>query len=137
MAIHRLLGVVALALSQRLRFYALNNSWGAAMRKFWAPTLGVFFATAAYCQVPAPAPPKAAPEPSAYCRSAAQILFQGGGDAEIANVSRSCKRGDIIAINSSAQGSVFQVGRLCDFTKSVVVMGPQTLCALAAERGLR
>lgn len=105
----------------------------------WAAALYAAVATSAYGQVAAPTPaaPKPTAEPSAYCRSAAQILFQGGGDAEIANVSRSCKRGDIIAINTGAQGSVFQVGRLCDFTKSVVVMGPQTLCVLAAERGLR
>jgi len=38
------------------------------MGKFGGATLGVFFATAAYCQVPAPAQSKATPEPSAYCR---------------------------------------------------------------------
>lgn len=82
--------------------------------------------------------PKQANEPSAYCRSAAQALLQGGaGDAEIAAVTRACRRGDVIAINTGSQGSVFQVGRLCDFTKSVVVMGPQTLCVLGAERGIR
>lgn len=92
-----------------------------------------------YAQGVAPAAtPKPAAEPSAYCRSAAQALFQGGaGDAEIAAVTRACRRGDIIAINTGAQGSVFQVGRLCDFTKSVVVMGPQTLCVLGAERSVR
>lgn len=106
----------------------------------WAAALCAAVATSAYGQpqAPTPAAPKPTAEPSAYCRSAAQILFQGGaGDAEIAAVARGCRRGDVIAINSGAQGSVFQVGRLCDFTKSVVVMGPQTLCVLAAERGVR
>lgn len=107
------------------------------MKMFLAALGALFYVSSAHCQAPAPAAPKSIPEPSAYCRSAAQILFQGGGDAEIANVSRSCKRGDIIAINTSAQGSVFQIGRLCDFTKSVVVMGPQTLCVLGAERAVR
>lgn len=94
-------------------------------------------ATAALAQTPPPAAPRAAPEPSAYCRSAAQALFQGGGEVEMAAVSRACRRGDTIAINSSAQAAVFQVGRLCDFTKSIVSMGPQIVCVLAAERGVR
>ncbi|WFU71093.1 hypothetical protein [Bradyrhizobium sp. CB2312] len=57
-------------------------------------------ATSAYGQAPAPTAPKPAAEPSGYCRSAAQILLQGDGDAEIAAVARSCRRGDIIAINT-------------------------------------
>lgn len=70
-------------------------------------------------------PPKANAEPSAYCRSAAQALFQGGDHTEIAAVTRACRRGDII------------VRRLRDFSKSVVVMGQQTLCVLTAERSVR
>lgn len=99
----------------------------------------VLTTAAALAEGPAPAvPAKPTAEPSAYCRSAAQALFQGGaGDAEITAVTRACRRGDIIAISTGAQGSVFQVGRLCDFTKSVVVMGTQTLCVLGAERAVR
>ena len=104
----------------------------------------VFCVTAAAAQAPGPVPygtPRgpALPggEPSAYCRAAAQALFQGGGDAEIAMVSRNCRRGDTIAIATAAQGAVFQVGRLCDFTKAIVTMGPQVVCVLGAERAVR
>jgi hypothetical protein len=77
----------------------------------------------AYAQTPAPPAPPAKPapltkpvplaqEPSAYCRSGAAALFQGSGDAELAAVQQSCRRGDVIAISAASQGSVFQIGRL-------------------------
>jgi hypothetical protein len=95
----------------------------------------------AYAQAPAPtAPPaRAAPaqEPSAYCRAGAAALFQGSGDAEMAAVQQSCRRGDIIAISAAAQGSTFQIGRLCDFSKAIVAAGGQVLCALTGTRGIR
>jgi hypothetical protein len=64
-------------------------------------------------------------------------LFQGAGDAELATVQQSCQRGDIIAISTAAQGSVFQIGRLCDFSKAIVNAGGQVLCALSSTRGVR
>jgi hypothetical protein len=102
----------------------------------------------AYAQAPAPTPapvrpaPVAKPapppqEPSAYCRAGAAALFQGSGDAELAAVQQSCRRGDIIAISAAAQGSVFQVGRLCDFTKAIVNNGGQIMCVLTGTRGIR
>jgi hypothetical protein len=95
----------------------------------------------AYAQAPAPtAPPaKAAPaqEPSAYCRAGDAALFQGSGESELATVQQSCRRGDIIAISTSAQGSVFQIGRLCDFSKAIVNAGGQVLCALTGTRAIR
>jgi hypothetical protein len=96
----------------------------------------------AHAQVPAPTAPPARPappaqEPSAYCRAGAAALFQGSGDAELATVQQSCRRGDIIAISAAAQGSVFQVGRLCDFTKAIVNNGGQIICVLTATRGIR
>jgi hypothetical protein len=77
----------------------------------------------AFCQATPPPQPKAAAEPSAYCRSAAEALFEGSGDAEVATVWQRCKQGDTIAINAGAQGAVLQIGRLCDLTK------PQSLDA--------
>jgi hypothetical protein len=93
--------------------------------------------TAALCQAAPPPQPKAAAEPSAYCRSAAQALFEGSGDAEVATVWQRCKQGDTIAINAGAQGAVLQIGRLCDFTRPIVNVGPQVICVLGAERGVR
>lgn len=76
-------------------------------------------------------------ESSAYCRSAAQVLVEGAGDAEVATVWQRCKLGDTIAINAGAQGAAAQIGRLCDFTKPVVNVGPQIICVLGSERGVR
>jgi hypothetical protein len=108
----------------------------------------LLYCVGAYAQTPAlttpparpapltkPAPP--AQEPSAYCRAGAAALFQGSGDAEMATVQQSCRRGDIIAISAAAQGSVFQIGRLCDFSKAIVNTGGQVLCALTGTRGIR
>jgi hypothetical protein len=78
-----------------------------------------------------------AQEPSAYCRAAAVALFQGSGVAELAAVQQGCRRGDIIAISTSAQGSVFQIGRMCDFSKAIMNAGGQVLCALTGARGSR
>ncbi len=78
------------------------------MLRHWPAALCMALVDSAYGQAPAPAAPKAAPEPSAYCRSSAQILFQGGAsDGDIAAVAKICRRGDVIAISTSAQGSVF------------------------------
>jgi hypothetical protein len=101
----------------------------------------VCFAQVAAAQAPAPAaaPRAAAPaaEPSAYCRAAAVALFQGSGDADLAAVQQGCRRGDIIAISTSAQGSVFQIGRLCDFSKAIINSGGQVMCSLTGTRGIR
>lgn len=78
-----------------------------------------------------------AQEQPAYCRSAAAALFLGSGEAEFVTVRQKCKRGDTIAISIAAQGSVFQVARLCDLTKSVVTLGQNVVCVLAGERGIR
>jgi hypothetical protein len=48
------------------------------------------WSTAAFCQ--ATSSPKANTEPSAYCRSAAQALFEGSGAAEVATVWQRCKQ---------------------------------------------
>lgn len=76
-------------------------------------------------------------EPSAYCRSAAQAFFQASGDSEYAAVRQKCRRGDTIAILTNSQGAVFQVARLCDFTKAIATVGLSTICVLAGERGIR
>jgi hypothetical protein len=103
---------------------------GLTMRS--AFTLALLLATTvAEAQQPAPA------EPAAYCRSAAQALFQASGDSEYAVIRQKCRRGDTIAINTGAQGAVFQVARLCDFTKSIVTMGSSIVCVLMGERGIR
>jgi hypothetical protein len=104
--------------------------------------IAVLSATAAHCQAqPAPLAPAAraatVQEPSAYCRSGAAILFQGSGDAELAAVQQGCRRGDIIAISAAAQGSVFQIGRLCDFSKAIVNAGGQIVSVLTGTRGIR
>jgi hypothetical protein len=98
----------------------------------------LIWTTAALCQTPAPAPATAArpaPEPSAYCRAGTAALFQGAGEAEMAAVQQGCRRGDIVAISTSSQGSVFAIGRLCDFSKAIVNAGGQVLCALTGTRG--
>lgn len=91
--------------------------------------------TAAFCQ--ATTSSKKDAESSAYCRSAAQVLFEGSGDAEVATVWQKCKQGDTIAISAGAQGAVLQIGRLCDFTKPIVNIGSQVVCVLGAERSVR
>jgi hypothetical protein len=48
-------------------------------------------------------------------------------NADVATQSRS----------TGAQGAVFQVARLCDFTKSIVTMGSSIVCVLVGERGIR
>jgi hypothetical protein len=78
-----------------------------------------------------------AQEQSAYCRSAAVAFFKESGDAEYAIVRQKCKRGDTIAINTAAQGAVFHIARLCDFSKAIVVTGPTTICVLVGERPIR
>lgn len=95
------------------------------------------FALAQAPQLPVPAAPKAAAEPSSYCRSGAAVVLASAGEAEIATVQQVCRRGDIIAINAASQGSVFAIGRLCDFSKSIVNAGGQVVCSLGAPRGVR
>lgn len=92
-------------------------------------------ASSAYAQ--APGVQKAGVEPSAYCRSAAQALFQSAGDAEISAVAQRCRRGDTIAVSAGSQGAIFAVGRLCDFNKAVVNVGGQVVCVLGGERAIR
>jgi hypothetical protein len=76
-------------------------------------------------------------EPSAYCRAGVQALFTASGGNEYEAVRKACRRGDTIAINAGSQGAVFQVGRLCDFTKAIVNVGPQIVCVLVGERSVR
>ena len=99
----------------------------------------IFFSlTAARAQGPMPAPAsKPSAEPSAYCRSGAQAIFSGSGEAELANLQQACRRGDIIAVSTASQGSVFAIGRLCDFSKSIINAGGFVLCSLTATRTLR
>jgi hypothetical protein len=111
----------------------------------------MLWATAAFSQTPSPYPTPATPyptprgaalgrmpaPPSAYCRAGSAALFQGAGDSELATVQQSCQRGDIIAISTAAQGSVFQIGRHCDFSKAIVNAGGQILCSLTGTRGIR
>jgi hypothetical protein len=103
--------------------------------------IALLSATAALCQTAPGAPPRAAAapgaEPTAYCRAGAAALFQGAGEAELASVQQSCRRGDIIAISAAGQGSTFQIGRLCDFTKAIVSAGGQVLCVLVGTRAIR
>jgi hypothetical protein len=94
--------------------------------------------TAASGQGPTPAAaPKPSAEPSAYCRSGAQAIFSSSGEAELANLQQVCRRGDIIAVSTAGQGSVFAIGRLCDFSKSIINAGGFVLCSLTATRPLR
>jgi hypothetical protein len=98
----------------------------------------LLYCVGAHAQAPAPTARVApAQEPSAYCRAGAAALFLGSGDAEIATVQQSCRRGDIIAISTASQGSVFQIGRLCDFSKAIVNAGGQIVCVLTGTRGIR
>jgi hypothetical protein len=98
----------------------------------------LLWATAALSQAPAPAPAaKPAAEPSAYCRAAAAALIRGGGEAEMAAVQQNCRRGDIIAISAGDQGSTFQIGRLCDFSKTIINAGGSVLCVLGGMRAIR
>lgn len=102
----------------------------------WAIIIAAAFAVSA-SHVEAQGVQKAGVEPSAYCRSAAQALFQSAGDAEITAVVQRCRRGDTIAVNAGSQGAVFAVGRLCDFSKAMVNVGGQVVCILGGERVIR
>jgi len=86
-------------------------------------------------------------ELSAYCRSGAAALSQvsleaASVDAAYAAVRQKCRRGDTIAIQvagapASAQASVSEIGRLCDFSKVIVTAGSSVICVLVGERGVR
>jgi hypothetical protein len=145
----RLFRAIAIARDRRSRFDVAGEN---TMPKIVIALAGLLLsATAAFSQTPSPHPTPATPypiprgpavgpmpaPPSAYCRAGAAALFQGAGDAELATVQQNCQRGDIIAISTAAQGSVFQIGRLCDFSKAIVNAGGQVLCALTSTRGIR
>jgi hypothetical protein len=38
---------------------------------------------------------------------------------------------------ASRKGAVFQVARLCDFNKPIANVGPNIVCVLVGERGVR
>jgi hypothetical protein len=86
-------------------------------------------------------------ELSAYCRSGAAALSQvslepASVDAAYAAVRQKCRPGDTIAIQvagapASAQASVPEIGRLCDFSKTIVTTGSSIICVLVGERVVR
>jgi hypothetical protein len=122
---------------------AVSRRKGNAMIRSTTALATLLWATAAQCQASLPSAPPgslkaAAPaEPSAYCRAGAAALFQGSGEAELAAVQQNCRRGDVIAISAAGQGSTFQIGRLCDFTKAIVNAGGQIVCVLSGTRPIR
>jgi hypothetical protein len=116
------------------------------MKRLWLAIATATFAIVVAQAQEQPAQPQQQ-ELSAYCRSGAAALSQvsleaASVDAAYAAVRQKCRRGDTIAIQvagapASAQASVSEIGRLCDFSKVIVTAGSSVICVLVGERGVR
>ena len=68
-----------------------------------------------------------APPGSRYC-TAAPMSATG---ADLAAGLKKCRVGDVVIIN---RRGLFAVATRCDFSKSIVAVGDDVICVLAAER---
>jgi len=96
-------------------------------------SLLVLFATgAAYAQAPTVAPtPRPVPSVSAYCLPVSAGFLES--EAKASEEMRKCSRGDTVVIPARSAGSV---ARMCDFSKSIVAVGDNVVCAMVfPERG--
>ncbi|WP_380070210.1 hypothetical protein [Dankookia sp. GCM10030260] len=74
---------------------------------------------------------------AAFCRSSLASMMSDDDEAQIAEVARICKPGDIIGIPPGGRGGSRAVPRLCDFTKSMPVVSGMLYCVMAAPRPFR
>jgi hypothetical protein len=96
-------------------------------------SLFVLFATAAaHAQAPTVAPPpRPVPSVSAYCLPVSAGFLES--ESKASEEMRKCSRGDTVVIPARSAGSV---ARMCDFSKSVVAVGDNVVCAMVfPERG--
>ena len=91
-------------------------------------------ATGANAQAPVAAPtlPSRAPPPvSGYCLPVSAAFLES--DAKASEEMRKCARGDTIVIPARSAGAV---ARMCDFSKAIVALGENVVCAMVfPERG--
>jgi hypothetical protein len=91
-------------------------------------------ATGANAQAPVAAPtlPSRAPPPvSGYCLPVSAAFLES--DAKASEEMRKCVRGVTIVIPARSAGAV---ARMCDFSKAIVALGENVVCAMVfPERG--
>ena len=91
-------------------------------------------ATGANAQTPVAAPtlPSRAPPPvSSYCLAVSAAFLES--EAKASEEMRKCARGDTIVIPARSAGAV---ARMCDFSKAIVALGENVVCAMVfPERG--
>jgi hypothetical protein len=91
-------------------------------------------ATGANAQAPVAAPtlPSRAPPPvSGYCLPVSAAFLES--EAKASEEMRKCVRGDTIVIPARSAGAV---ARMCDFSKAIVALGENVVCAMVfPERG--
>ena len=92
-------------------------------------------ATGANAQAPVAAPklPSRGPPPpvSGYCLPVSAAFLES--EAKASEEMRKCARGDTIVIPARSAGAV---ARMCDFSKAIVALGDNVVCAMVfPERG--
>ncbi len=92
----------------------------------------LFAATAANAQAPAGKPTfRPVLSVSAYCLPVSAGFLES--EAKASEEMRKCSRGDTVVIPARSAGSV---ARMCDFSKSIVMVGDNVVCAMVfPERG--
>jgi hypothetical protein len=90
--------------------------------------------TATHAQEPVTpkSPPKAGPALlSAYCLPVSAGFLES--EAKASEEMRKCARGDTVVIPARVPGAV---ARMCDFSKAIVALGDNVICAMVfPERG--
>jgi hypothetical protein len=92
----------------------------------------LFAATAANAQTPTVKPTsRPVPPVSAYCLPVSAGFLES--EAKASEELRKCSRGDTVVIPAR---SAEAVARMCDFSKSIVMVGDNVVCAMVfPERG--
>jgi hypothetical protein len=94
--------------------------------------LALFAASAANAQAPAVQPAsRPVPLVSGYCLPVSAGFLES--EAKASEEMRKCARGDTVVIPAQSAGSV---ARMCDFSKSIVAVAGNVVCAMVfPERG--
>jgi len=106
--------------------------WGTPMIRHLA-LFALIAATGANAQAPIAAPklPSRPPPVSGYCLPVSAGFLES--EAKASEEMRKCARGDTIVIPARSAGAV---ARMCDFSKAIVALGENVVCAMVfPERG--
>ncbi|GGJ25244.1 hypothetical protein GCM10011320_35780 [Neoroseomonas lacus] len=74
---------------------------------------------------------------SAFCQRGSAPMLSDDSDAQIQEVARNCRPGDIIQIPPGGRGGTRAVARLCDFSKEMPIAGGMLFCVMIAPRQMR